>query len=110
MLFSTWLKEAHKSGLPEIRTFARDIHQDEAAVRTAIREPCSDGQVEGQVNRLKVLKRQMHGRANPDLLRRRVLGAARRRWRSPTASRNDLPAVHQLRAGSRSVQNCATKM
>lgn len=60
-----WLRDAGESDLPEILTFARGIRQDEAAVRAAIREPWSNGQVEGQVNRLKMLKRQMYGRARP---------------------------------------------
>ena len=71
-----WLREAIEDGSPEIRAFARGVLQDGAAVRAAIREPWSNGQVEGQVNRLKTLKRQMYGRANFDLLRKRVLGAA----------------------------------
>lgn len=71
-----WLREAVEAGIPEIAAFARGILQDEAAVRAAIREPWSNGQVEGQVNRLKTLKRQMYGRAKFDLLRKRVLGAA----------------------------------
>jgi transposase len=71
-----WLREAVEGSIPEMRAFARGILQDEVAVRAAIREPWSNGQVEGQVNRLKMLKRQMYGRANFDLLRRRVLGAA----------------------------------
>ena len=71
-----WLREAGQSDLPEIVAFARGILQDEAAVRAAIHEPWSNGQVEGQVNRLKTLKRQMYGRAKLDLLRGRMLGAA----------------------------------
>ena len=71
-----WLREADQSDLPEIVAFARGILQNEAAVRAAIRDPWSNGQVQGQVNRLKTLKRQMYGRANFDLLKRRVLGAA----------------------------------
>lgn len=71
-----WLREAGESDLSEIRTFARGIRQDEVAVRAAISTPWSNGQVEGHVNRLKMLKRQMYGRAEFDLLRRRVLGAA----------------------------------
>jgi len=46
---------------------------DGAAVRVALIEPWSSGQTEGQVNRLKVLKRQSYGRASFDLLRRCVL-------------------------------------
>jgi transposase len=59
--------------LPEIKQFAHNLHQDWAAVLEAIRQPWSNGQVEGQVNRLKTIKRQMYGRANFDLLRQRVL-------------------------------------
>ena len=70
-----WLREAGQGGIPEMCAFARGVLQDEAAVRAAIDEPWSNGQVEGQVNRLKMLKRQMYGRANFDLLRRRVLRA-----------------------------------
>jgi transposase len=74
--FEEWLEEAARCDLPEMRAFASGVRQDEEAVRAAIREPWSNGQVEGHVNRLKMLKRQMFGRAKFDLLRRRVLGAA----------------------------------
>ena len=50
--------------------------RDLDAVRAALSEPWSNGQVEGQVNRLKVIKREMYGRAGFDLLRCRVLGHA----------------------------------
>lgn len=73
--FAEWLEEAASCDLPEMRAFASGVCQDEAAVRAAIREPWSNGQVEGQVNRLKTLKRQMYGRANFDLLRARVLAS-----------------------------------
>lgn len=43
-------------------------------MRAAISEPCSNGQTEGQVNKLKLVKRQMYGRANIDLLETRLLG------------------------------------
>jgi transposase len=46
------------------------------AVRAALTTPWSNGQTEGQITKLKLLKRQMYGRANFDLLRRRVLLAA----------------------------------
>jgi transposase len=59
--------------MPEIRQFARNLRQDWDAVVEAVRQPWSNGQVEGQVNRLKMIKRQMYGRANFDLLRARVL-------------------------------------
>lgn len=54
-------------------TFAAGIRQDYAAVQAALATHWSNGQTEGQVNRLRFLKRQMYGRANFDLLRRRVL-------------------------------------
>lgn len=73
---NAWLKEAEDSSLSEIRTFARGVRQDEAAIRAAIILPWSSGQVEGQVNRLKLIKRQMYGRASFGLLRQRVLGGA----------------------------------
>jgi transposase len=55
---------------------AAGILRDFDAVRAALMLPYSSGQTEGQVNKLKSLKRQMYGRANFDLLRRRVLQAA----------------------------------
>lgn len=68
-----WLIQAEQSGLSEFRGFARSLRQDEEAVLAAFRRPWSQGQVEGQVNRLKVLKRSMYGRASLELLRLRVL-------------------------------------
>ena len=52
------------------------MSRDRQAVRAAIAEPWSNGQVEGQINRLKLIKRQMFGRAKFDLLRQRVLHGA----------------------------------
>jgi len=56
--------------------FAAHLARDEAAILAALQQPWSNGQVEGQVNRLKAIKRQMFGRARFDLLRQRVLYAA----------------------------------
>ena len=61
-----WLARADASGLPEVRSFAAGIRRDRAAVDAALSSPWSNGQTEGQINRLKVLKRQMHGRAKLD--------------------------------------------
>jgi transposase len=52
-----------------MRSFARKLRQDIDAIRNAILEPWSNGQVEGQINRLKTLKRAMYGRASVELLR-----------------------------------------
>lgn len=68
-----WLESARATGL---HGFADGLSQDIDAVRAALKLPWSNGPVEGQVNRLKTIKRQMYGRANFDLLRSRVLHAA----------------------------------
>jgi transposase len=72
--WEAWLSRAREPAtVKELRHFAESLQQDEAAVRAALRLEWSNGQVEGQVNRLKMIKRQMFGRAKFDLLRRRVL-------------------------------------
>jgi transposase len=71
----SWVETVLRSGLPDLKRFATGLHQD-AAVRAACELPYSNGQTEGQVTRLKLLKRQMYGRAKFDLLRQRVLHAA----------------------------------
>jgi transposase len=68
-----WLGEARASGLGELRSFAQGIERDKAAVVAGLTVSWSSGQVEGQVNRLKLLKRAMYGRAKLDLLHRRVI-------------------------------------
>ena len=68
-----WLEDATNSGIDALKQFAKGITQDLDAVTNALLLPWSNGQTEGQVNRLKLIKRQMYGRANFDLLRRRVL-------------------------------------
>lgn len=73
---SEWIREVAKSGLLELKAFARGLEQDRAAIDAALREEWSNGQTEGQVHRLKLLKRQMYGRAKFDLLRAKVLFAA----------------------------------
>ena len=73
--FEAWCQRVQESGVPELASFAASLKRDEAAVRQALKSEWSNGQTEGQVNRLKMLKRQMYGRANLDLLRLRVLYA-----------------------------------
>ena len=68
-----WLDDADRSGLYGIRRFAHTLRQDLAAVRSAISETWSNGQTEGQINRLKTLKRSMYGRAGAALLRARMI-------------------------------------
>lgn len=71
-----WLTEASSCGITAVQTFAAGLEQDGAPVRGAFTLPWSSRQAEGQINRLKMLKRQMYGRASLDLLRRRALMAA----------------------------------
>ncbi len=71
--FADWLEKVSASQVEELQGFARGLVQDRAAVEAALSSEWSNGQVEGQVNRLKFLKRQMYGRAGFDLLRARVL-------------------------------------
>jgi transposase len=56
-----------------MQRFARAILQDLEAVRNAVSEPWSNGQTEGQINKLKTLKRAMYGRAGVELLRARMM-------------------------------------
>jgi len=71
-----WLTASDESGIDALVTFAEGLRRDYTAVRAALAEPWSSGQAEGQINRLKMLKRQMYGRAGFELLRKRVLWAA----------------------------------
>ncbi len=68
-----WMKNAKHSGIGPVARFAVGLEKDFSAVLAAVETPWSNGQVEGQINRLKTLKRQMFGRAGFPLLRARVL-------------------------------------
>ena len=71
-----WMQRAEASVVREIRAFAANLRRDLAAVEAALTHAWSSGQVEGQVTRIKLLKRAMYGRAKLDLLRKRVLLAS----------------------------------
>ncbi len=71
-----WLVRASTCGVPALQTFAAGVQQDFASIQTALTTGWSNGQTEGHVNKLKLLKRQMYGRARFDLLRRRFLLAS----------------------------------
>ena len=73
-LFDGWLEEVENCGVKKLQNFALGLRQDYDAVKAALSCEWSNGQVEGQVNRLKTIKHQMYGRANFDLLRQKVLG------------------------------------
>ena len=70
---ATWIERARGS---LVASFASGVTKDEAAVRAAITLPWSNGQTEGQITRLKLVRRQMYGRGNIDLLQARLIGAA----------------------------------
>lgn len=71
-----WLEAAQNSGVQEITSFADGIGRDLVSVEAALSSEWSSGQIEGQINRLKLLKRQCYGRSGFELLRRRVLPMA----------------------------------
>ncbi|HHE5284831.1 TPA: ISL3-like element ISEc38 family transposase [Escherichia coli] len=70
---SSWFTRVHESGSAEFRRVAAGMEADAAAICEAISSHWSNGVVEGHVNRLKMLKRQMYGRAGFELLRQRVM-------------------------------------
>jgi len=74
-----WLRRATTSAVDAVRRFATGLYEDYEAVKAGVTLPWSSGPVEGHINRLKMLKRQMFGRARLDLLSRRFLLAPRDR-------------------------------
>lgn len=73
---ANWIELVKASGIEELASYARGILRDFAAVAAGMTLEWSQGAVEGNVNRLKMLKRQSYGRAKLDLLRLRVLHAS----------------------------------
>lgn len=71
-----WLKKARTSGIRQFLSFASSIEQDKAAVLAGLTLPYSTGPVEGQINRLKLIKREAYGRAGLSYLQHRFLPAA----------------------------------
>jgi transposase len=68
-----WISRASGDDQPDLRSFITGLKRDYQAVLNGLTLPYSSGRVEGNVNRIKMLKRQMYGRARFDLLRKRVL-------------------------------------
>jgi transposase len=73
--FNPWLEAVEMSDVADLRSFASELRRERKAVEAALRLPYSNGQTEGQINKLKLIKRSMYGRANFDLLRQRFLNA-----------------------------------
>jgi transposase len=76
---AAWLAEVGASQLKVFDSFVTGVQQDQDAVLAGLTLPWSNGPLEGNVNRLKLLKRSMYGRANFDLLKRRVLHHRKKR-------------------------------
>jgi transposase len=74
--FDSWLARATVSAVAPLRRFATGLRTDYEAVKAGLCLPWSNGPVQGQINRLKMLKRSMFGRAKIDLLSQRFLCAA----------------------------------
>jgi transposase len=74
--FNRWLEAVEASGIADLQSFASELRRERKTVEAALSMPYSNGQTEGQINKLKLIKRSMYGRANFDLLRQRVLNAA----------------------------------
>jgi transposase len=68
-----WIERAQATGIASIQNFVCQVRRDILAVEAAVTEKWSNGPVEGQVNRLKTIKRQMYGRAGVELLRARLI-------------------------------------
>jgi hypothetical protein len=92
-----WITAATDSGIDPLARFARGLQEDLAAVTAGLTLPWSNGPVEGQITRLKLLKRQGYGRAGFALLRQRVRQAAQGRGRRATVTRTQrAPASHGI--------------
>lgn len=72
-LLKAWVNEVQETSLKELKSFARGLLSDFTAVENAFTLDWSNGQVEGQINKLKTIKRQMYGRASFELLRKRMV-------------------------------------
>jgi hypothetical protein len=86
-----WMRRARASNIHALQRFVRTLRQDLGAVEGAVREPWSNGPVEGHINRLKTLRRQMYGRAGVELLRARTL---------PFAGAHRVPITQTIRLTS----------
>ena len=94
-----WLQRATTSAVDAVRRFATGLSEDYEAVKAGVTLPWSSGPVEGHINRLKMLKRQMFGRARLDLLSRRCLLAPRDR-QARVPSPQERPDAHAQAAAA----------
>lgn len=75
-LLDPWLQECEQSEIPDLQTFAGGLRREYSALKAALQFSYSNGPVEGQINKLKYIKRSMYGRGSFELLRQRFLQAA----------------------------------
>jgi transposase len=68
-----WIEAVERDSFAALASFARNLRRDYQAVHNGLTLPHNSGPVEGNINRIKMIKRQMYGRANLDLLRKRIL-------------------------------------
>ncbi len=94
-----WLQRATTSAPEAMRRFALGLYEDYAAVKAGVTLPWSTGPVEGHINRLKMLKRQMFGRAHLDLLSRRFVLVSRREQPRAPGPCTSSPAYAETEAG-----------
>ena len=76
MALDRWSTACIDSQVPDLLSFAAGLQREYASIQAGLTENWSNGPLEGQVNRLKLVKRQMYGRGHFDLLRQRILYAA----------------------------------
>lgn len=74
-LLHTWIGDCQRGGIGELRQFAKGLLRERDWVVAAVTQAASNGPVEGHINKLKLIKRTMYGRAGFPLLRQRVLHA-----------------------------------
>ncbi|WP_318212260.1 transposase [Streptomyces sp. SJL17-1] len=84
-----WIEQVRKNDLPALRHFADGLLRDRDAVAAGLSSTWSSGQVEGQVTRVKLLKRSGYGRAKLDLLRTHTPPALRRAGSSPRIGKGE---------------------
>lgn len=73
LALDVWIADVRLDGQRELRSLANGRRHDRAVIQATLTTTYTSGAVEGNVTRIKLLKRQMYGRANFDLLRRRIL-------------------------------------
>jgi transposase len=71
--FQSWLLACLASQINDLVSFAQGLQRDQAAIEGGIKSYLSNGQTEGRVNKLKLIKRQLYGRGSFELLRQKVL-------------------------------------